>query len=190
VSTKYVLQCPACRKKHYVQTSQAGTSFACKCGRSVNVPSMRGLRDLPVAADQPPAPRGSAAKGGWGQRQAAAFALLLAGVAAVAYACYLYATKPENPARLAERINATEQARLDEIAQNMTTEQTFGTWNDLKAKGIAVDAPIPAELVRVREQYRAFRFRLILALSVGGIMFLGSAVCWYWPDAGCRDKIG
>jgi hypothetical protein len=188
VSTKYVLQCPACRKKHYVQSSQAGTSLACKCGRSVNVPSMRGLRDLPVAADQPAAPRDS--QGGWGPRQAAAFALLLAGVLAVGFAGYLFATKPENPTRLADRINATEQARLDELARNMTPEQTFGTWNDLKSKGIAVDAPLPAELVRVREQHRAFRFRLTLALAVGGASLLLSAAIWFWPKASRRPPIG
>ncbi len=53
----HVLTC-SCGAKHLVTVSQAGQSLACACGNSLSIPTLRGLKELPLADDQAkPAPR-------------------------------------------------------------------------------------------------------------------------------------
>ena len=44
----YELTC-TCGAKHAVTVSQAGQSLACSCGNSLAIPTLRGLKELPVA---------------------------------------------------------------------------------------------------------------------------------------------
>ncbi len=43
----YQLTCP-CGAKHAVTVSQAGQSLTCSCGNSLEIPTLRGLKELPV----------------------------------------------------------------------------------------------------------------------------------------------
>ena len=43
----YQLNCP-CGAKHLVTNSQAGQKLDCTCGKSLDIPTLRGLKDLPV----------------------------------------------------------------------------------------------------------------------------------------------
>lgn len=45
----HLLSCE-CGREHVVARSQAGQEVQCECGRSLRVPTLRGLAELPVAA--------------------------------------------------------------------------------------------------------------------------------------------
>lgn len=46
---QYLLPCDKCGKKHEVEPSQAGGQIACVCSHTIEVPSLRGLRELETA---------------------------------------------------------------------------------------------------------------------------------------------
>ncbi len=48
----YQLTC-TCGAKHAVTVSQAGQNLACSCGNSLAIPTLRGLRELPVVEALP-----------------------------------------------------------------------------------------------------------------------------------------
>jgi hypothetical protein len=52
--TRYLLPCE-CGESLPVEKTQAGQSIVCKCGRSVDIPSLRGLRELEVCEAAPQA---------------------------------------------------------------------------------------------------------------------------------------
>jgi hypothetical protein len=50
---QYLLPCSTCDKKHPIEPRQAGQQISCVCGAVLEVPSLRGIRQLtPVAASQ------------------------------------------------------------------------------------------------------------------------------------------
>lgn len=54
--TKRLLPCAFCGKEAEVDSTQAGLQIKCACGADLDVPTMRGLKDLRPAAVQPTAP--------------------------------------------------------------------------------------------------------------------------------------
>ena len=64
---KYLLPCPACNSQLPVETGQAGQTIRCSCGKSLEVPSIRGLRALEQVADERPA------TAAWTKRKGLAF---------------------------------------------------------------------------------------------------------------------
>lgn len=63
-----VLSCE-CGKKHYVSSSQAGQELQCSCGKIIPVPTLRGMRDLPLAEAAPETPVTAANRGDSSKRQ-------------------------------------------------------------------------------------------------------------------------
>jgi hypothetical protein len=51
---KYLLDCPVCGSKLAVETGQAGQQLQCTCGREIEVPSVRHLRELEPVDDKGP----------------------------------------------------------------------------------------------------------------------------------------
>lgn len=57
MAAQYLLEC-TCGERHSVETRQAGTTISCQCGKTLEVPTLRGLKELPqkeVKSDAPPA---------------------------------------------------------------------------------------------------------------------------------------
>jgi hypothetical protein len=52
---KYILSCPKCQRDMPVESGQAGQMLHCACGQQVEVPTIRQLRQLRPADDEPAA---------------------------------------------------------------------------------------------------------------------------------------
>lgn len=86
MSTVYLLSC-SCGQQLEVDAGQAGAELTCPCGKTVVVPTVRGLKQLPLKAngDQSRLPAAS----GWPVWKGAAFSLgLLLAVAGILFAAW------------------------------------------------------------------------------------------------------
>lgn len=86
-----VLSCE-CGKEHYISSSQAGQEIQCSCGKIIPVPTLRRLRDLPLAqaaTEQAAttANRGDLRKRQWQGWRGIALATTMAGFLVAAVAC-------------------------------------------------------------------------------------------------------
>lgn len=90
----YLLPC-TCGQKTVVSAVQAGETIRCGCGALLQVPSMRGLRDLEHAdaADSPSARRAPARR--WEDRHRAAFSLVVAALVCLVVAGFLWTQMPQ-----------------------------------------------------------------------------------------------
>jgi hypothetical protein len=107
---KYLLPCQ-CGQQSAVDTSQAGQRIVCGCGNTLDVPTIRGLRQLPPAATE--SPRG---RPRWTPWQGALFVsglLIAVGGAAIAGTCWWQS----------RQIDVTPP---DWRAMDRTIEQAFG----------------------------------------------------------------
>ena len=107
---QYLLPC-SCGQKIRIESSQAGGQVACGCGRTLAVPTLRGIRRLEVAAD---AVR-TKERPTWSRLHGAAFAggMFAATLGVVLVALYVF--------RYAQ-IGGLTVDRSEEVIQNMTAQ--------------------------------------------------------------------
>jgi hypothetical protein len=84
----YLLPCPACGNKLSVVMGQAGQIVHCACGADVEVPTIRGLRELEQVSDEP------IGASRWTTRHSVAFLGLLILAGALAFSLYLHLRAP------------------------------------------------------------------------------------------------
>lgn len=87
---EYLLPC-SCGEQTVVSTAQAGETIRCACGAELQVPTMRGLRELE------PLERSSATSGRavtWDDQHRVAFLLALGALTCLGVAIYLWASLP------------------------------------------------------------------------------------------------
>ena len=87
---EYLLTC-GCGRQNRVTRSQAGQSLTCQCGETLQVPTLRGMSELPAAGDETIATASADHKswGGWrGTLLAAGCAIFMIFLLPCAY--YLY----------------------------------------------------------------------------------------------------
>ena len=87
----YLLSC-TCGQKLTVSSRQAGESLRCNCGTILEVPTMRGLRELEVVPTA-----GSTRVRSWGGRQQAVLLLVACAILLVGIAGYLAWARPADP---------------------------------------------------------------------------------------------
>lgn len=82
----YLLPCPACGTKSTVSTAQAGQTVQCSCGRTVEVPPLRDLRQLESVGES------ERSQPSWNRRKGLIFlGCLMMGVAAGLAAWFTFA---------------------------------------------------------------------------------------------------
>ncbi|HTM55177.1 MAG TPA: hypothetical protein VL175_14170 [Pirellulales bacterium] len=123
----YLLPC-ACGQQISVSAAQAGESLRCSCGAMVEVPTMRGLREL-ERVETSQAVRGDR----WGDRQRLALALLVAAFVLWGGAGYLFAKIPA-------ALPPFDPNPPDPLTQNSTPEQTFDVYHELQ-RGLQATPP-------------------------------------------------
>ncbi len=84
----YLLPCPACGNKLTVVAGQAGQLVQCTCGADVEVPTIRGLRELEQISSVAESPSR------WTSRHSVAFLGLLIAAGALAFSLYLHLRAP------------------------------------------------------------------------------------------------
>ena len=183
--TKYLLPC-TCGRQVKVDASQAGLTVACRCGAQLEVPTLRGLKQLEQVDD---APRHVSRGGeGWGPRQAMILGgLLLVGLS-LAGGGYLYATLPAEPIEPEFAIN---RELLQKQVESMNLSQTFALWTHMVKNGLD---PKPHAAIRnykaQKKQYEAImrsrRHWAIADATVGavGLLIAISGMLRRSPKAG------
>ena len=167
MAIQYLLPCPDCGQNLKVELSQAGETVGCACGRGVDVPTMRGLRQLPIVEETRAAAEAEAQAQSrqWGPRQGLILIgalILLAGLAA---AVYFMRTYPE-PAYTRDEVAEITSQQI----QDSPLTKTWIYWKDLEENGITA-APTPPEL-DFAERVALANQRLAIAFGVAGIGLL------------------
>jgi hypothetical protein len=88
--TKYLLSC-SCGKSNPIELAQAGETINCQCGAMIVAPTMRGIKALPIVADEAPVRRARA----WGPGQGLSFLGIVVSLAGLATLGYCYGTQPK-----------------------------------------------------------------------------------------------
>jgi hypothetical protein len=126
---RYLLPC-TCGQQIEVEAKQAGLQVSCRCGKSLEVPTLRGMKQLtPVSPSQAEA---SAPASTWGPRQGITFlgvVVLLCGLLGVAV---LFATRPVfNTPDLAEFEKESRESAL-----KLSLEESFKAWEAVEKQGL------------------------------------------------------
>ena len=156
----YLLSC-SCGQQTRVSSVQAGETLRCACGLPLSVPSMRELRTLPVAADEP-----ARKTANWENRHRVAFVLVLAAIGALASAGYLAAQLPP------PELQITPQD-VDEWVRTSTADEAMGMFEDLK-KGLQPDSSNSAEAAGTSR--KRLLWGVGIALALGILALVGAAI--------------
>ncbi|MEX2114129.1 MAG: hypothetical protein WD845_13140 [Pirellulales bacterium] len=156
----YLLPC-SCGQKVPVSIRHAGQMVRCVCGAELEVPALRGLRELEGAAGAT-----APARRAWGDRQRVVFGLAVASLVAFAVAGYLALGLPPGP----------EPPAVVEIDQNSPIGMVVAVYDDLK-RGLDVDLPAPTLVERAQAQRREMLlWGMRIALALGGIGLVAMTV--------------
>jgi hypothetical protein len=161
----YLLPC-SCGQKVRVANSQAGGQVACACGKSLSVPTLRGLRELEFA----PAEIQGPARPGWSPLHGALFSsgLLVATAGLVVLTLYVWRYTQLvgwTTDRSAEVVQG-ESAQID----TLTALQMLSAWSELMEEGLGERrTPIWVAAKEKIGEYRVW-------MAIGGGAFLGGAL--------------
>lgn len=128
---KYLLACD-CGQQLEVEPGQAGETLACACGRSVSVPTLRRLRELPVASEAPAEPTA-----GWGGRHRAITVLSLTAIVLLAGAGVSWWNQPAVPEFNPAGWNQMMDSRISELTPVAAWQLWQNTYEPLQATGFA-----------------------------------------------------
>jgi len=128
--SSYWLPC-RCGQQIRVSTAQAGETVACVCGERLEVPTLRGLREL-VPAESDSTRAGSA----WENRHRSAFVCVLVAIASLGLAGYLTLRLPPPPV-------IVSAADIEDTLHNGSVEATMAIYQKLR-EGLAVNSPAGA----------------------------------------------
>jgi hypothetical protein len=133
MSHQYLLPC-SCGRSVRVANAQAGGEVQCVCGKSLSVPTLRGLRALAPA----PAEASSKVTLGWSPVHGVIFATALlavtVGVALVAYHLWRYGQIANAGLTVDHSSHFVEHEALR--IDQMSPEQTLDEWSDIRETGL------------------------------------------------------
>jgi hypothetical protein len=164
----YQLPC-ACGELHPVEAAQAGETLTCQCGRSVEVPSLLGLKKLQPLAETGKRAAGRPA-GRWTLGQGLLFA---AGIVVCLCAVGLSAYWMDVRSKLLQ-VPVMEDDSLPiqlERISKLTPEQSWQVWADIRDQSLGVRLPPPHVLAR--KAAAGMRLQIQVAL---GVALLGAAM--------------
>jgi len=161
----YLLPC-SCGQKVRVANAQAGGQVTCRCGKSLSVPTLRGLRELEFAPPELQRALGP----GWSPIHGAIFAVGLlagaAGLALVTYSLWRYTllVHSDLASDRSRDVVQFESASIDKL----TAPQMLGAWTELIDEGLGEKrTPI---WVAAREKIAQYKRWMALG---GGTIALG-----------------
>lgn len=144
----YLLPCPQCGRKLVVTTGEAGGQTRCECGATVEVPTVRGLRDL----EQAPIPAGEAATP-WTTRHSVVFLGVLVAVVGLGFGVFLHFR--------AEAV-LPKTAFADDI-RTMPPAETWELWSNFFREGVGNWQPKKdaQQLAAINRYHELKRWQLI-----------------------------
>jgi hypothetical protein len=176
MKTTYLLPCQ-CGEKLQVDASESGLVMKCRCGASLEVPTMRGLSRLErVMVEAAPGPASS-----WGgaQRGMAVGALVV--LLGLAFAIY-WTVRPLP--RAEDLFDDGELAKLGlDRNEEAITETKLGTvqlWRRIQSQGLTLADPKLVEKYRMERRVHVW-WRLVGFIVAGlGLAVLGTSAAIYW----------
>ncbi len=143
---KYLLPCAQCSEKRTVDVSQAGRQLVCRCGATLEVPSLRAIRALETVADAGAKP----VRRSWSPARGVPFAvglvLVLAGLFVAGNAGLRWATAEVPPPP------ATADPLLPEL-DTLSPADTWDAWLDLRNNGLGPYVPTAKFMVEAALRY-------------------------------------
>lgn len=136
--SRYLLPC-SCGKSSSISAAQAGETITCSCGKRLEVPTLRGLRDLERV--EPDAATLREAGRTWEDRHRVAFVLVVIAVAALGTAGYLAARLPAKPVFISADNAEEAQREAEEKLRNSSGKQVLDLYEELK-RGLSAGPPI------------------------------------------------
>jgi hypothetical protein len=161
--TKYLLPCPKCDAELPIDVGQAGQTILCReCQTDVEVPTMRGIRNLEKAETS------SVTKNAptWSRRQGILFVTgLPVLVASLALAAYLFFWRSQiDTARPEDRFRAIGESQIDK----MSSAQVWAVWQGVRDSHLQ-----RSDVPQYEKNRREARKLLILAIVSIGVSVLG-----------------
>lgn len=141
MTTKYLYPCPACGRKHEVDTSKVGLPFVCECGAKLEVKSLRALKELEPKPVDP-----AALAPVWGPRQGMT---LLGSVVAISGLLAILITLWATPSLEPRKIDDTS---IREQAKQLSLADSHQLWRQIR------DVPIDQDVYQEEQivnQYMA-----------------------------------
>ena len=150
---KYLLPCAQCSEKLTVDVNQAGRQLVCRCGATLEVPSLRAIRALETVADAAAKP----VRRSWSPARGVPFAvglvLVLAGLFVAGNAGLRWATAEVPPPP-----PATADPLLPEL-DTLSSADTWDAWLDLRNNGLGPYMPTAKFMV---EEALRYLFRVMV----------------------------
>lgn len=168
----YYLPCE-CGHRSVVDPSQSGRTIACTCGRTLEVPPLRGLRALERV---PPSTQATPRSPAWNPARGLAVVALLPLIGALAFGAYAYWTPPPPPPSYPSPEGGSPRVLLYQV------------WFRLVDEGID-DSSLPPVQAYIEAVDRR-RGWMVASGVVAGISALGVAAGMLWPQRRTRPASG
>jgi hypothetical protein len=159
--SKYLLPCE-CGQAIAVDVSQAGQQITCECGKRLEVPTLRGVRELEPAPESAASSRPAEWDASRGMIFAGSLVLFLVG-AAISFLGYQGLRTTPNITR------EIEKESFDKSIDEMSLEEAYETWEHVRDHGLGPRGQ--NVFVNIRN-YREGRQRMLIlgiALCVFGL---------------------
>lgn len=174
---KYLLPCE-CGESVLVETRQAGETITCKCGLSLDVPTMRAIRELEVHESGEPAT--TKPKAEWSPLRGIAFG---GGVILILIGLGLFG-RGYSVTRLMERDLETvrsalnvEYERFQHDVEHVTAEQALDLWFAIRKSGLSPREKNPFVLARIHgAKMRTMMISGGIVGAVGLALSIGAAL--------------
>ncbi|MBC8876118.1 MAG: hypothetical protein H8E44_42375 [Planctomycetes bacterium] len=170
---KYLLPCEKCGEKTAIDVNQAGQPIACCCGAMLEVPSLRGIRELARSDEAVEA----VAKRAWSRERGIAFVaglviiLVTLGLGTIAVLRITSLADIPEPSVHAHKIDGAE-------IDAMSPLEAWGEWKDLREEGLGPYQPpihfLAQQSIRRHKVFVAVVSVIAvcaLALSAGACLF-------------------
>ncbi|MCH5375312.1 MAG: hypothetical protein JJ992_15175 [Planctomycetes bacterium] len=170
---KYLLPCDQCGKEHEVDPSQAGESLPCQCGHTIEVPSLRGLRELKPAVTTQVRPASSRRSSELSRRLILVGGMLLIALGLIVSAygglIRMQIQVPETP--------STQDPDVDASIDKLSPADAHRLWTKFRDEGVG---PYQVPFHFLAELTQDYYTRIMiggLILAGIGILLAGGALC-------------
>jgi hypothetical protein len=148
----YLLPCTSCDRKHVVTTGQAGGQVRCECGAAIDVPTVRGLREL-EEVHEATAPRKA-----WSTRSSVVFLGVVITLAGLALAGFLHVRAAQ----------VRPQGSFADDIRTMSPRDTWELWSYFR-HGIGWNREKGPEQLKAIKTYEELKRWEWIAFGVAGV---------------------
>jgi hypothetical protein len=164
-----------------VDVGQAGERVVCQCGATIDVPPLRKLRHLPVAA-----PAVDRATSTWGARHGIVAACLILAAVAGLWALWSRLREPYVAPFDAEVRRQVVERGLEELTPAQAWQQWIEWFRPLAERGFSeLEHPHQANIDRYVAKERFLQKTL---LAIAGVFVAVAVVAALWPRAKTRRR--